>query len=197
MHYAHLAHIRHTPPRLMTPCGCAAAVLWIGLRRGWWLSLISYILKLINSKGKPKSQKKKRKSKHKKKEGSSKAPEPGDGTEAWSGLVDSSTAAAADGGAAGAAAAAAKALSNSMRTKRKSGRSETAGDTAQRESLSLELLPLRITKCLDDTAIHPLCWSEDMCAFETMHGILMGVSLMGFLTVDGMGVSTPCVFSDC
>ena len=118
----------------MIPCGYAAAVFWIGLRRGWWVSLIAYILKFINSKGKPKSQqKKKRKSKHKKKERSSKAPEPGDGTEAWSGLVDSSTAAAAEGGAAGAAAAA-KALSNGMQNKRKSGKSGSADEIAQRES---------------------------------------------------------------
>lgn len=114
-------------------CGCAAAVFWVGLRRGWWVSLISFILKLINSKGTPKTQGKKKKSKHKKKERGGKAAEPGDGTEAWSGLVDSLAVAAAEGSGAGAAAAA-QALSKSKQTKRKSGKSTSAADSAQRES---------------------------------------------------------------
>ena len=108
---------------------CAAAVFWIGLRRGWWLSLISNILKLINSKGTSKPQKKKRKGQHKKKDRNSKAGESEGGLEE-SGLVESP--AAAEAGDVGAAAAA-KALFTQMKTKMTSSKPGSADETAERE----------------------------------------------------------------
>ena len=109
----------------------AAAVFWIGLRRGWWVDLISYILKLINSKGKPKSKKKKKKknntSQKKKKARSSTAIGSEDGHEE-SGLVESPAAAMEAG-----AAASAKALFSKMKMKMKGRTEESADETAERE----------------------------------------------------------------
>ena len=110
---------------------CAAAVFWIGLRRGWWVSLISYTLKLINSKGKPKSKKKKKKkqSQQKKKARSSRAAGSEDGLEE-SGLVASGAATTEAG-----AAASAKVLFSKMKMKMTGNTAESADETAERECL--------------------------------------------------------------
>ena len=85
----------------------AAAIFWVGLRRGWWLDLISFALKHIN-KGKTPS-KKKSKHKGKKKGGSALSSSP----EEEAGLAE----AAGEGGTAAGGAAAAKALFQSMKAK--------------------------------------------------------------------------------
>ena len=106
----------------------AAAVFWIGLRRGWWVDLITYVLKLINSRGKPRSKKKKKKkNQQKKKARSSTAIGSEDGHEE-SGLVESPAAATEAG-----AAASAKALFSKMKMKMKGGTAEPADETAERE----------------------------------------------------------------
>ena len=115
-------------------CLCAAAVFWVGLRRGWWVSLISHLLKLINSKGDPKPQRKKKgrgqqQGKKKTRSGSKAVGSEEDGLEE-SGLVESSPAAAAE--AAGPAASA-KALFSKMKTKMKGGVTASAEESAERE----------------------------------------------------------------
>ena len=108
---------------------CAAAVFWIGLRRGWWVSLISYFLKLINSKGKPESKKKKKKKKNqqKKRARSSGADGSGGGLEE-SGLEESPAAGTEAG-----AAASAKAWFNNMKMKMKGSTTESGDESAERE----------------------------------------------------------------
>ena len=95
----------------------AAAIFWVGLRRGWWLDLISFALKHIN-KGKAKPSKKK--SKHKGKKKSALMPEE------EAGLAEAGQEGAAEGGG----AAAAKAFFNSMKAKMqgsKTGADSTSG----------------------------------------------------------------------
>jgi len=89
----------------------AAAVFWVGLRRGWWLDLISFALKHIN-KGKSKSSKKKSKKKHTKKAASAPDGSPMADHESWV----ASTAAAGEGGGDGAAAGA-RTVFNGMKAK--------------------------------------------------------------------------------
>ncbi len=102
----------------------AAAVFWVGLRRGWWLDLISFALKHIN-KGRANTCKKK--SKHKKKRKSKAASAPDGGPpedDTWVASTAAATAAAAEaageGGGEGAAAAA-KAFFTSMKVKMQRG----------------------------------------------------------------------------
>ena len=40
---------------------CAVSVFWIGLRRGWWVDLVTLFLKAINNKGSPRKPKPKAK----------------------------------------------------------------------------------------------------------------------------------------
>ena len=105
----------------------AAAVFWVGLRRGWWLDIISFALKHIN-KGNSKSSNKK--SKHKKKRKSKAASAPDGGPvedDTWVASTAAAAEAAGEGGGEGAAAAA-KAFFTSMKAKLQGGsNSNSAG----------------------------------------------------------------------
>ena len=103
----------------------AAAVFWVGLRRGWWISIISHILKVINSKGSPQKKKKKKKVQQEKKR-KNKAAAAMD--EAEDSSVNESPEAADEGGA-----AAAKALFTSMKAKMMGSKTRSGGDAAERK----------------------------------------------------------------
>lgn len=106
----------------------AAAVLWVGLRRGWWLDLISFALKHIN-KGRAKTCKKKSKHKKKRKSKAASAPDGGPSEDdTWVASTAAAAEAAGEGGGEGAAAAA-KAFFTSMKAKMQIG-SNSNGDNA-------------------------------------------------------------------
>ena len=102
---------------------CAAAIFWVGLRRGWWLDLISFVLKHIN-KGKSPASKKKSKHKVKKKGGSVLSSSP----EEEAGLAE----AAQEGGAEAGGAAAAKAFFQSMKAKMQGSKGGAGGNSGRK-----------------------------------------------------------------
>ena len=151
----------------------AAAVLWVGNRRGWWLDLISFALKHIN-KGRSRTSKKKSKHKKKRKSKAASAPDGGPSEDdTWVASTPAATAAAAEaageGGGEGAAAAA-KAFFTSMKTKMQSG---SNSDNSSSGELAVALKKLAelfyactqtaVLSCTYDNATLSSFWPLPLC----------------------------------
>ena len=131
----HITNERSIPRKFSNVSVDAAAVFWIGLRRGWWISIISSILKLVNSKGsdKPSKKKNRKQSQQQQQKKKSKAARAGEDADD-EGADESSAAAAAGAVAGGGTAAAAKALFDKLRKKAKGNKTGSTDNFAERES---------------------------------------------------------------
>ena len=139
----------------------AAAVFWVGLRRGWWLDLISFALKHIN-KGKSNSSKKK--SKHKKKRKSTTASAPDGGPPENTTWVASTAAAAEAGGEGGGegAAAAAKAFFTSMKAKMQGGSNSNINNVGELATASVQKHHQSFHTCTPTAVLASACVDSSM-----------------------------------